>query len=102
MKLSDNSIVRFFNSILQADNESNFHINSGSRAILRDSTISNSSGDSVNLYDRATLEVRSTGNSFTGTISCSNPLNMGISIIRNQTGSSWDNSSKPTNCPVHD
>jgi hypothetical protein len=26
---------------------------------------------------------------------------MGVSIVRNQTGSSWDNSSSPTTCFVH-
>jgi hypothetical protein len=26
---------------------------------------------------------------------------MGVSVVRNKTGSSWDNSSSPTTCPVH-
>jgi hypothetical protein len=26
---------------------------------------------------------------------------MGVSIVRNNTGSSWDNSSSTTTCPVH-
>ena len=100
--LSDNSILRFFSSTVESDNETNLEINSGSRVIAKGSKMNFSGSNAVRLYDRATLEVRSTGNSFTGTISCSNPVNMGISIIKNQTGSSWDNSSKPTNCPVHD
>jgi hypothetical protein len=101
MKITDNSVIRFFNSKVQAGSETNFHINSGSRAVVIGSVITDSSGDSVNLYDRASLEVRSTGNSFTGTIACSNPANMGVSIVINGTGSSWDNSSSPTTCPVH-
>jgi hypothetical protein len=101
ISLSDNSVLRFFSSTVESDNETNLEINTGSRVIAKGSNMNFSGSSAVKLYDRATLEVRSTSNSFSGTIACSNPANMGVSIVRNQTGSSWDNSSSPTTCPVH-
>ena len=101
ISLSDNSVLRFFSSTVESDNETNLAIMGGSRVIAKGSNMNFSGSSAVTLYDRATLEVRSTGNSFTGTIACSNPANMGVSVVRNNTGSSWDNSSSPTTCPVH-
>jgi len=101
ISLSDNSVLRFFSSTVESDNETNLAIMSGSRVIVKGSNMNFSGSSAVTLYDSATLEVRSTSNSFSGTIACTNPANMGVSIVRNNTGSSWDNSSSPTTCPVH-
>ena len=101
ISLSDNSVLRFFSSTVESDNETNLAIMGGSRVIAKGSNMNFSGSSAVTLYDRATLEVRSTGNSFTGTIACTNSANMGVSIVRNETGSSWDNSSSTTTCFVH-
>lgn len=101
MTIGDNSVLRFFNSKVESDNESNLRIFGGSRVILKNSNIIHTNGNSVDIWDRGFIQVMQTNNSFTGKIDCWNPVNMGVSIVKNDTGSAWDNASSPTDCPVH-